>query len=256
VAAPIGPIIILMGERKHMAITVNKQRQITQLLNLGKKAPEPEVGARPVLEEFVYGLCREGATPEQADRAYQFLQERFFDWNEIRVSSIRELEEAFEGLPHAESRAQRLIAFLQEVFETSYSFELDGLLKKGLKLAAKQLARYQAHNDYVGAWVIQRSLVGHAIPIDAPTLRCARRLGLVDAESDSCDGVRSTLEHLVPKAKGALFTDMISRIADEFCHQDNPSCSRCPLAGDCPSAPEGRVSNNGSARPNHRTKPR
>src|SRR3954447_10913182 len=104
-----------------MATTINKQRVGTQLLALGKKGPAPAVESRPVLEEFVYGLCRAGATPEQADRAYAFLRERFFDWNEVRVSSVRELEEAFEGLPDAEPRAHRIIAFLQEVFETTFS---------------------------------------------------------------------------------------------------------------------------------------
>ena len=88
------------------------------------------------------------------------------------------------------------------MFETEFSFDLDKqLLKKGLKLAAKQLASYEAANDYIGAWVMQRSLGGHAIPLDAPTLRCGRRLGLLDGNHDEADA-RASLEHLVPKAKG------------------------------------------------------
>src|SRR5439155_20579492 len=119
------------------------------------------------------------------------LRERFFDWNEIRVSSVRELEDAFAGLADVEPRCQRLIAFLQEVFETTFSFDLDGLLQEGLKQAAKQLSRYQAHNEYVGAWVMQRSLGGHAIPLDPPTLRCSRRLGLLDDSTESAENFRS-----------------------------------------------------------------
>jgi hypothetical protein len=44
-----------------------------------------------VLEQFVYALCREDATPEQADRAFTYLCKQFYDWNEVRVSSTREL---------------------------------------------------------------------------------------------------------------------------------------------------------------------
>ena len=168
-----------------MATTINKQRLLTHLFNAARKAAEaePEPEPRPVLHEFIYALCREGATPRTGRPAFSNLCERFFDWNEVRVSSLRELEEAFDGLPNAAARAERLSAFLHEVFETEFSFDLDKqLLKKGLKLAAKQLAGYQAANDYVGAWVMQRSLGGHAIPLDAPTLRCARRLGLVDGD--------------------------------------------------------------------------
>ena len=55
----------------------------------------------------------------------------------MRVSSLRELEEAFAGLPEPESRAQRLVSFLQEVFETTFSFDLEKLQKAGLKQASK-----------------------------------------------------------------------------------------------------------------------
>src|SRR5579885_2656549 len=103
-----------------MATTINKQRLLNLLFNTAaKREPRSDVGgpeARPVLQQFIYGLCRENATPEQAERAYRFLCERFFDWNEVRVSSTRELEEAFAGMSGAEMRAQRLVAFLQEVF--------------------------------------------------------------------------------------------------------------------------------------------
>jgi endonuclease-3 len=237
-----------------MATTINKQRLLTHILATAKRTlQEPETEGRPVLEQFIYGLCRENASPEQAERAFRHLAEHFYDWNEVRVSSIRELEEAFAGMSDAEARAQRLVALLQEVFETTFSFDLDVLLKKGLKQAAKQLTRYQAADEYTGAWVVQRALGGHAIPVDPPTLRCVRRLGLVDGSADGGE-VRSSLEHLVPKAKGALFSDLISTLAHEVCWEDEPQCASCPLAGDCPTAQESGV-DSVPAR-SHRTKPR
>ena len=237
-----------------MATTINKQRLLNLLFAKARGLGPAGQEALPVLQQFVYGLCREDATPEQADRAYRTLCERFFDWNEVRVSSVRELEEAFAGLTNAEGRAQRLVAFLQEVFETTYSFDLDSLQKKGLKQAAKQLGRYQAANDYVGAWVVQRSLGGHAIPLDRATLRCTRRLGLIDDDQDDLEAARATLEHLVPKAKGPQFTDLVSDIADEVCWEASPNCPGCPLAAECPTAHEAGAAN-GSSR-GHRSKPR
>src|SRR5436305_306861 len=103
-----------------MATTINKQRLLAHLFNAARKAAEaaPDSGPRPVLEEFIFALCRQGASREQAERAYCNLAERFFDWNEVRVSSHRELEEALDGLPDAAARAERLSSFLHEVFET------------------------------------------------------------------------------------------------------------------------------------------
>ena len=57
-----------------MPTVTNKQRVISQIfagLHKGHKghgaAAEP--GARPVLEQFLYALCREGVTREKADQA-------------------------------------------------------------------------------------------------------------------------------------------------------------------------------------------
>src|SRR5437016_10574761 len=190
------------GAMRVMPAATNKQRLLILLLNALKKRYEPsEPEARPVLEQLLYSVCREGTTRERADRAFVGLRQRFYDWNEIRVSSAREIEAAIVDLPNSEVRAQRLLSLLQEVFETTFSFDLESLHKKGLKQAAKQLARYQAANDFAVAWVVQHSLGGHAIPLDAPTLSVLRRLGLIDGDDD-LETVRASLEHLVPKVKG------------------------------------------------------
>lgn len=216
--------------------TNNKQRVLNLLLtNLKKRYDPPEPEPRPVLEQFLYAVCREGATREAADRAYRNLRERFFDWNEVRVSSVREIEEALAGLPEPEVRAQRLISLLQEVFETTFSFDLEPLQKKGVKQAAKSLSRYQAANDYAVASVVQHTLGGHAIPLDGPALRVLRRLGLIESDLQNLESLRGSLEHVVPKSKGYLFYEVLSALADEFCHASEPSCSSCPLCADCPT---------------------
>ena len=56
-----------------MATTVNKQRILNRLLS-SPLADVPEPEALPVLEQFIFALCRENATPEQAQLAYQALR--------------------------------------------------------------------------------------------------------------------------------------------------------------------------------------
>jgi endonuclease III len=239
-----------------MATTTNKQRLLNQFFLALKKWYDPgkEVG-RPVLEQFIYGICREGATHEQADEAFCTLRERFFDWNEVRVSSARELEECFGELSEPDLRAQRLISFLQEVFETTFSFDLEPLHKKGLKQAAKQLSRYQAANDFVVSWVVQQSLGGHAIPLDSSTERVLRRLGLIDEDAADPETVRASLEHLVPKARGPQFGDLLSAVADRVCWEESPNCAGCPLASECPAGREG-IRENAAVSRSTRVKPR
>jgi len=214
-----------------MPTTTNKQRVLNQLFATEAKDRPGEEEPRPVLEQYLYALCREGVTREQADRAYRNLREQFFDWNEVRVSSVRELADALEALPNAEGRALQLVEFLQDVFETTYSFDMEHLHKKGLKVAAKQLARY--NNDFAAAWVIQQSLGGHAIPVDAPSLRTLRRMGVVEGEEQDGEALRASLEHQVAKAKGPLFNDLVSELAEEFCYEADPACSACPMSPAC-----------------------
>jgi len=220
-----------------MATTLNKQKVVNHLFSaLAKQAKDADLPARPVLEQFIYAICRESTTRPQADLAFTALQSRFFDWNEIRVSSPEELAEVLEGLmPEPQKRAQRIIDFLQEVFETTFAFDLEALQKKGLKQAAKQLARYQAANDYAVAWVTQQSLGGHAIPLDNVTLRVLRRLHLIEDGVSDLDSIRASLEHQVPKVKGTLFVDLISSLGQDHCHENRPACPSCPLKPHCPT---------------------
>jgi endonuclease-3 len=223
-----------------MPAAPNKQTQLAHLqAALKKKTSAPaDAPERAVLDEVVYAILRDGATPEQADAAFARLKDKdvFFDWNEIRVSSVQEVADAVHGLPAAGDKGERVIKFLQEVFEELYGFDLGDIAKKGVKQAAKQLGRYKSGvNEFVVAWVTQRALGGHAIPLDGPTLRLLQRVGVLDPESDDLEAARGTLEHFVPKAAGPDFTDRAAVFAAAVCAEDHPKCDTCPMHSHCPT---------------------
>jgi endonuclease-3 len=222
-----------------MPSSTQKQQALTQVLaHLKRRYDSGDGPQRPVLETLIYGVLREGATPEQADAAYTNLEQRFFDWNEVRVSQPAEVEAALENLPGAKEKAPRVIGILHAVFEREFCFKLDEIAKKGLKNAVKILQdKFEHATEFAIGWVVQRSLEGHAIPIDAASLRCLQRLGVAEAADDP-EALRAGLEHVVPKAKGPLFSDGLSRVALEYCFVEDPSCGDCPLKADCPSAQE------------------
>ncbi len=201
----------------------------------------PEPPERPVLDEVVYGIVREGVLSPAADAAYARLKQAFFDWNEVRVSTVQELADVLADLPHPGQRAVRVIEFIQEHFERTYSFDLEDLEKKGLRQAAKQLARYKDKgvSDFVVAWVSQRAFGGHALPLDEPVLRVLTRLRVLDdADPDEPEATRASVEHHVPKAKGWEFTEEVSQLAAAICLPDVPLCPQCPLNTFCPTGLE------------------
>src|SRR4051812_33825896 len=182
-----------------------------------KPKPDRNNGRLPVLEAVVYGLCHEGTTREQANQALSRFKDGFFDWNEVRVSTVEEIQGALAGLPDSEGRAQRIRRFLRQLFEGTYGFTLEALTKKSLKDAIKSLQEYEAfESDYVLATVIQQALGGHAIPVDDPALRALVRLGIAEPDTDHVT-LRTMLERAVPKNRGCEFLDLIEELAHDTC---------------------------------------
>src|SRR5262249_46471109 len=95
----------------------SKAQFLNDVLNLLKKRYklEPSPGRMSVLEATVYGICHEGATREQANQALSRFKDDFFDWNEVRVSSLEEIQGVLAGLPDPEGRAMRLRRFLRQL---------------------------------------------------------------------------------------------------------------------------------------------
>ncbi|HWE35840.1 MAG TPA: endonuclease [Isosphaeraceae bacterium] len=218
----------------------------TQLLNdvyttLRKRyKPGPAPERLSVLEAVISGICHEGTTREQANQAISRFKDDFFDWNEVRVSSIEEIQAALAGVPDPEDRAHRLRRFLRQVFEKTYGFDLEAQVKKPLKEAVKSLQEYEAlSSDYVLATVVLRSLSGHAIPVDGPMRRVLERLGVANADTD-LHALRTTLERAVPKNRGAEFVALIEELAHDVCVEGTPDCPRCDLRKMCPTG-QGRL---------------
>lgn len=213
--------------------SATKPKILAKLAGLVKKTDDP--APLDVLHRMVYAVCREGTTRDEADEAFKKLGEAFFDLNEVRVSAAREVARAIQQLPDSMDRAERIIAILQEVFETTYSFDLEGLHKKGLKQAQKVLERYRGTSPFLVAYVLRHSMDGHAIPVDEDVLRALKRLHIVEDLAD-IESAQATLENAIPKTKGIAMAEALTMISQDYCYEASPKCSSCPMHDVCPSA--------------------
>ena len=217
--------------------TPSKTQFLTDVQALLKKRYKigPSLEKLTTLEAVVYGIVHEGATREQANEALARFKDGFFDWNEVRVSSLEEIQGILAGMTDAEGRAFRIRRFLRQLFEKTYGFNLDQLVKKPQKESLKSLEEYDAMaSDYVLATVIRLALAGHAIPIDEPALRALHRLGITEDDSDA-PTTRSILERAVPKNRGVEFSDLIEELAHDTCVEGTPNCPDCDLRKICPT---------------------
>ena len=135
-------------------------------------------GAKPVLETMLYAICLEDSTVDEADQSFKKLFAEFPDLNEVRVSTVGEIERAFVGQVASEWRAFRVISVLKFVFDKSYAFEFESLRKKTLDLATKQLAKIKDLSSFVRDYTLHEVTGAHLIPIDPGTARLLIWLGL------------------------------------------------------------------------------
>lgn len=170
---------------------------------------------RPVLEHLLYGCLLENARYEAADEAFAKLKELYFDWNEVRVTTITELAEGMTGIPDATAAAQRVKKALQSIFEATYSFDLEGLKKLNLGKAEKELEKINGTTPFGRAYVVQNALGGHSIPVSPGALDALYAVGII-TESEAEKGVVPGLERAIPKNKGSEFASLLQQWAAEL----------------------------------------
>ncbi len=178
-----------------------------------KAAPAP--GEQPLLESMLLASCLENARRDVALAALERVRSSFFDWNEIRVSTVKELAETLSTLPEPTAAAARLKGVLQGVFESDYSFDLEHLKKQNIGVAVKRLQKLSGTTAFSVAYATQTALGGHAIALDKGTLGALYVVGLV-SEKDAANGSVPGLERAVPKSKGREFATLLHELGADF----------------------------------------
>ncbi|MBX9789813.1 MAG: hypothetical protein K2Y37_12920 [Pirellulales bacterium] len=195
---------------------MNRTALVTKLHKVLKKHYKPVATVeRPVLEQLLFACLLEDAPYQPAEEALARLSETFFDWNEVRVSLVRELAEAMPALPRPEEAATRLKRGLQGVFESIYSFDLEHFKKQNLGQAIAKLQKIVGPSKFVVAHVTQSALGGHSIPIDRAALQVFDVFGTLSKQERE-SGELAGLERAIPKSKGVEFGSLLHQFAVEL----------------------------------------
>ncbi|MFM7073832.1 MAG: hypothetical protein ACKO38_18765, partial [Planctomycetota bacterium] len=163
---------------------------------------------RTILENLLYACCLENARPESADEAFARLQQAYFDWNEVRVTTVAELAEQLSNLPRPQRTAQQIKRALQSVFESNFAFDLEPLVKQNLGKSEKDIEKHAQGNPFLIAYVVQHGLGGHSIPCCQGTLDALMCLAIVTSAEVAKLHVPG-LERAIPKNKGLEFASLL-----------------------------------------------
>jgi hypothetical protein len=196
----------------------NRAALVNKVLKVVKKHFKPAAPApkeRSLLEHLLFACCLENSPPEAAERVFHSLTTDYYDWNEVRVSTVRELAEACKPLNDPNEAATRLKRVLQSVFETHYSIDLEPLKKQNIGVAVKTLEKYNGSSPFVVAYATQQALGGHAIATNQGLLESLRIVGVI-SDAEAAKGVVPGLERTVPKSKGAEVGSQLHQLGIEM----------------------------------------
>jgi len=177
--------------------------------------PVPPPTDRPLLEQLLFACCLENAHYQPAEQAFAALAKGFFDWNEVRVSTVKELAEVVSMLPDPAAAAHNLKRVLQSAFEATYSFDLESLKKQNIGQAIARLKKFEGSTHFVVAYVTQTALGGHAIPLDRGGLEVLKIIGAA-TEAEMATAEVAGLERAIAKNKGVEFGSLLHQLAAEL----------------------------------------
>jgi len=178
---------------------------------------------RPLAEHILYACCLENSTSDQASEAFGKLQTLYIEWNEIRVSSTKELAEVMDCLTDPADAAHRIRRTLHNLYETFYDYDIDFLTKENLGKAQKTVKSFQGKAkkmlDFVVDYVTQNGLGGHCIPLNPEAYEILLILDIISKNERRFKKVPG-LERAISKNKGAEFGALMHAFSVDFA--ENP----------------------------------
>jgi endonuclease III len=196
--------------------TPNRSALIGRTLKVLRKhyKPLPQPKDRTVLEHLLFACLLEDSPQEAAEQVFHTLKQDYFGWNEVRVSTIRELTDALKPLGNPAESAARLKQTLHSVFESVYEFDIESLKKQNIGQAGKHLQKYNGTTPFAVAYVTQNALGGHAIPLNQGALITLHTVGVI-SDDEYSKSVVPGLERAVPKNKGAEVGSLLHQLGVE-----------------------------------------
>jgi len=215
----------------------NRAALLNKTIKILKKHYQPVAppADRSLLEHLLYACCLENSPYEAADEVFAKLQENYFDWNEVRVTTVAELSEVMSPLADPAEAAQRLKRTLQSVFEKHYSFDIDPLKKQNLGKAVKDLEAFAGATPFTVAYATQHALGGHAIPLNSGLFAVFVVLGVV-TEAEANKQRIPGLERTIAKSKGVECSSLLHQLAVDYAANPHSTNVRAVLLEIAPDA--------------------
>lgn len=172
------------------------EKKIKRLIS--KRVKASPAGRTDHITMLIEGILSEDTTPAKASSAMSALNEEFVDFNELRVSPIRDIVDVLgEGFPGVRAKANCMIGALQTIFDQTNDLCLDFLAKKTKREIRSVLREKIGLSLYAESFLTLFGFSGHAMPVDNLLLEALKLDGHIHPDSDLPD-LQGFLERITP----------------------------------------------------------
>ncbi len=188
------------------------------------------------MKELVLTVLSQNTSDTNSGRAFMRLVSRFPTWGELMVADPQEIEREIQVGGLAATKAPRIKAILEEVWQRRGSLDLSFLGEMPLAEAKAWLRSLPGVGPKTAACVLMFALGLPALPVDTHVQRVAQRLGLVPPKTGAAEA-HDLLEATVAPEEVYAFHVSLIKHGRRLCRAQRPLCAECPLNDRCPTAP-------------------
>ncbi len=188
------------------------------------------------MTELVLTILSQNTSDANSGRAFMRLRSRFPTWETLMAADPGEIESEIRVGGLAATKAPRIKAILDEVWQRLGSFDLSFLGEMPLAEAKAWLRSLPGVGPKTTACVLMFALGRPALPVDTHVGRIARRLGLVPAKTGAAEA-HDLLEAMLAPEEVYPFHVSLIKHGRRLCRAQRPLCADCPLRDRCPTAP-------------------
>ena len=196
-------------------------------------APLPQEYPTEVVDLIVYHQLHLSMPVEPALRSFRQLKEDFVDWNEVRVSSLREVQEEIADGPQALQLAVFIKDLLDFVHRERQDVSLEFLMEQNLGEIRKYLRRVRGLDGSTVDLVLRVRKEYPVFPISPAMGAVLQRLGL-RRRTETRGRMERLLHEIVEPTKALLLHYFLLNMSQRWCPPDEayldcPKCSMRPL---------------------------
>lgn len=188
-------------------------QKVVNVLKKHYKGNPPKVHHQ-TLETLLFAAILENAPFSSAEESFESLQKGFHDLNEVRVSSVAEIQQALGEISESGPKAVRIREVLQFTFEKFFAFDLEQLRRKTSDVVDKQLAKIRHLTPFMKLFLQQHSLGAHAVPLDDRSRDVLAWLGLIEPAA-TIDAAAEDIKHVIRKADTDAFLHLLRQFATD-----------------------------------------